>query len=484
LLWISAGLLGGLVAGFLFALSFDSGSTRSTLILPSPSLAHAAQGGGSAIISVADVAEQSLPSVVNISITPKAKAHQSPMFRDPFFREFFRHFNPRGAPPPRRERSLGSGVIVSADGIVITNNHVVAKASKIRVILSDKREFRAKVVGTDPKSDLAVLRLKGAKNLKPIKLGDSDKLRLGDVVLAIGNPFGVGQTVTMGIVSAKGRANMGIVDYEDFIQTDAAINPGNSGGAMINMHGELVGINTAILSRSGGYQGIGFAIPSNMVRPIMKSLLKRGKVIRGWLGVVIQDVTRDLVQAMKLSTKSGVLISDVDRSGPAYKAGLKRGDVVVKLNGKKVSSTGRLRNLVASAGAGAKVKLEFYRKGSLKTLRVKLAELPGKLGAASSYSGAEGGVLDLSVGPLNRDNRRAFNIPARVKYGVVVESVGRNSAASVAGIKPGDVILEVNRAKITSVRRFSQSLHAAKDQVLLLIYRQGSTMFMILNKDK
>jgi serine protease Do len=300
------------------------------------------------------------------------------------------------------------------------------------------------------------------------------------VVLAIGNPFGVGQTVTMGIVSAKGRANVGIVDYEDFIQTDAAINPGNSGGALINMDGELIGINTAILSRTGGYQGIGFAIPTNMVRPIVDSLVKNGKVVRGWLGVVIQEVDQELATALKLPTSQGVLISDVDPAGPAAKAGLQRGDLVVKLNGRKVGSSGELRNLVATAGVNNSINLEFYRDGRLLSKAISLGELPGQV-AEQKQLPVESSA-GLQVAPLTPDIRNKFNIPPRVNFGVVVSGVDRGSLAARAGLRQGDVILEVNRATIKSVNRFNRLFSQAKGRVLLLVYRRGSTMFLILNK--
>jgi serine protease Do len=430
--------------------------------------------------SVAEVAERTLVGVVNISTTRKGQGTvESPYFSDPFFRDFFRHFGP-DRPSPRQERSLGSGVIISTDGLVLTNNHVIADAATIKVVLSDKREVAAKVVGTDPKSDVAVLKLASARNLKPLHFGNSDQMRLGDLVLAVGNPFGVGQTVTMGIVSAKGRANMGIVDYEDFIQTDAAINPGNSGGALVNMKGELIGINTAILSRTGGYQGIGFAIPSNMVRPIMTSLVKTGKVVRGWLGIVIQEVDSDLADAMKLPTRSGVLISDVSPNGPAAKAGLRRGDLVVKLNNQPVDSVGALRNQVAIAGVGTKVKVDFYRDRKLHTVTASLGELPGNPAlAARSPDRAPDGV---GVAPLDRTARQRFNIPGRVNFGVVVTGVKPGSPAGQAGLQSGDVILEINRVTIDSVSRFQQTFSAARGRVLLLVYRRGSTLYMIFNK--
>jgi serine protease Do len=386
-------------------------------------------------------------------------------------------------PRQRRERSLGSGVIVGKDGTLLTNNHVVEHAEKIKVTLADKREFEAKVIGTDPKSDLAVLRLKGEiKDIKPISFGDSSRLRLGDVVIAIGNPFGVGQTVTMGIVSAKGRANVGIVDYEDFIQTDAAINPGNSGGALINMAGELVGINTAILSRSGGYQGIGFAIPANMARPIMESLTKHGKVIRGWLGVAIQDLNKDLAKALGLDTTKGVLIADVTDGSPAAKAGLERGDVVVKVRGEAVDSTGRLRNLVATAGKGAKVKVEVFRKGQRKTFEVELGEMPATAGGVAKIDKREGALGGLTVAGLSPALRDKFSIPKRLTHGVVVQNVAQGSPAASAGLHPGDVILELNREAIKSVEQFARLQRSAKGKVLLLIFRNGSTLYLLLSK--
>ncbi len=460
----------------------------SAKFLPHPAFAYAGENSKSGV-SIADIAEKSLPAVVNISSTKvirqKGGQLRSPFFNDPFFHRFFGdRFRPfGGVPRERRERSLGSGVIVSKDGVLLTNNHVVEHSEKIKVTLADKREFEAKIIGTDPKSDLAVLKLKGEiKDLNPLGFGDSTRLRLGDVVIAIGNPFGVGQTVTMGIVSAKGRANVGIVDYEDFIQTDAAINPGNSGGALINMAGKLVGINTAILSRSGGYQGIGFAIPSNMAKPIMESLTKHGKVIRGWLGVAIQDLNKDLAKALGLENAKGVLIADVTPDSPAQKAGIERGDVVLKINGEQVDSTGRLRNLVATAGKGARVKVELLRKGQRKTLTVELGEIPATMGDVAKLDKDEGVLSGLTVAGLNPALRKEHDIPKRINQGVVVKSIARDSRAAQAGVHPGDVILELNRQIITNVQQFAQLYKNAKGKVLLLVYRQGSTVYLLLSK--
>lgn len=334
-------------------------SSSTTIAAPTPAIARV---GGD--VEISDVAERVVAGVVNIASEKVVRETGGPPQFGPLFNEpFFRHFfggppGPGSRPQERRENSLGSGVIVSHDGVVLTNNHVIENADKIRVALADGRELDAEVVGRDPESDLGVLKLKGElKDLKPLVFGDSDTLRLGQVVLAIGNPFGIGQTVTMGIVSAKGRASVGIVQYEDFIQTDAAINPGNSGGALVNMHGELVGINTAIISRSGGYQGVGFAIPTKMARPIMESLLQHGKVARGWLGVAIQDVTPELREALGVGAEKGVLLSDVTPGSPADKGGLKRGDIVLKLNGQVMDSSAHFAMLSPWQGQKRKCPL-------------------------------------------------------------------------------------------------------------------------------
>ena len=325
------------------------------------SAAHA-QAPGSNPNLISDVAERSLPSVVHIAT---ATAMRRAL---PFGGSGDEAIQPQG---------LGSGVIISKDGLVLTNNHVVQSADRIQVSLSDGRSMEATVIGLDPKSDLAVLRLKGdVRNIKPIKLGNSADLRLGEFVLAIGNPFGLSGSVTLGIVSAKGRANVGIVDYEDFIQTDAAINPGNSGGALVNMKGELVGINTAIMSRSGGYQGIGFAIPTNMAEPIMKALIKDGKVRRGWLGVSIEDVTPELARSIGLKEATGVRIRGIQPGSPAAKAGLRVGDVILSVKGTSVDTSSRLRNLVALIGADKSTSFSVFRDGQTTNVDAKLGELP------------------------------------------------------------------------------------------------------------
>ncbi len=339
----------------------------------------ALKGGGQNDASIADVAAQVVPSVVNIFSTvggPAAGSRGMPPDH-PFFR---RYFGQPSEPRQRQQQSLGSGVIVSEDGVILTNNHVIEKASKIRVVLADRREYSAEIAGSDPQTDLAVLKLElGAGDRVPaLPLGDSGRLRLGDIVLAVGNPFGLGQTVTMGIVSAVGRANVGIADYEDFIQTDAAINPGNSGGALVDMEGHLVGVNTAILSRTGGYQGIGFAVPTKMIEPIMQSLLERGRVERGWLGVIIQDLTTEDAARLGINGERGALIAQVGRGTPAEAAGLEAGDVVSHLDGAAVESSAQLRNAVAMKGADKSVVLGLLRNGKRREVSVKLGALPAE----------------------------------------------------------------------------------------------------------
>jgi serine protease Do len=444
--------------------------------------AHANPLVGGSPSAIADVTEKALPSVVNISTRTVVSASTSPFHRDPFFSDPSRR---RGQ--ERHGQSLGSGVIVSRDGLVLTNNHVVANARDIRLSLADGRELEAEVVGADPKSDLAVLRIKGrVANLEPIRFGDSGALRLGDVVLAIGNPFGIGQTVTMGIVSAKGRANMGIVDYEDFIQTDAASNPGNSCGALINLRGELVGINTAILSRTGSYQGIGFAIPSNMARPIMRSLIDHGRVVRGWLGVEIQPVTPELAEALELGDSRGVVVSNVVQQSPAARAGLRRGDLVVAIDGKPVRQVPQARNTIAAAGANQEIRLDVVREGKRRTVRVKLEELPGEREQRVAQSGGDapggGQELGLVVRPVDAAARRQFKLPAAMDHGVVVTRVEQQGIAARLGLQPGDVILEVNRQRVKTPRDFNQAYAQTGSRVALLVYRDGSAVYLAFSK--
>src|SRR6266403_467907 len=359
-----------------------------------------------------------------------------------FFGDQFEGRTPRRNHGTTRQEGIGSGVVVTKDGYILTNNHVVDGADEVKVALQDGRDFTAKVIGRDPKSDVAVIKI-NAKDLPTVPMADSDKVEVGDVVLAVGNPFGIGQTVTTGIVSATGRTGAVGLDYEDFIQTDAAINPGNSGGALVDAEGRLIGINTAILSRSGGNQGIGFAIPVNLARDVMESLVKDGHVTRGYLGVMIQDVTPDLATEFKLKDSTGALVGDVTPRSPAEKAGLRNGDIIVEFNGKKVTDSRHLKLEVARISPGESVPVKILRDGATKTLEVKVKEMPGTENLAKNdeqNKNDDNGTLNgVTVGDLDSRARQQFDLPPSVK-GVVITDIQPDSAAAEAGLKAGDVI--------------------------------------------
>jgi serine protease Do len=438
----------------------------------------------SATAGYSDIAEQAVKSVVNIASVKvrRDRQPQGPFFNDPFFRFFFRD---RGyMPRERRERALGSGVIVTADGYILTNNHMVADAAELLVVLQDGRELTGKTVGADEKSDVAVIKVE-ATGLTPLPLGDSAKLRLGEVVLAIGNPFGLSHSVSMGIVSALGRANVGINDYEDFIQTDAAINPGNSGGALINTRGELVGINSAIFSRSGGYEGIGFAIPVNMARAIMDSLVKFGKVERGFIGVNIQDLRPEMADQFGLTKPGGALISDVSKGSPADDAGLERGDVVIAFSGQAVNDSSHFRNLISQTPVGTKAELTIVRDKKQRTLAVTIGRNPNEREAplaepADVEREESDSTLGLTVANLTRAALERFDLPPDTQ-GVLVVKLIPDGRAAEAGLRPGDVIMEVNRAPVNEVGAFKRALDKSDNKrALLLVNRGGSTSFVML----
>jgi Do/DeqQ family serine protease len=431
--------------------------------------------------AIAEIVEEVKPAIVNISSTKTIKAQQrtEPFLDDPFFRRFFGDQSPFRAPKERKSMSLGSGVIVDPKGYILTSSHVIQGADEIKVTLPDRRELKGEVVGSDPLTDIAVVKI-GADNLSTIQWGDSDALKVGEIVLAIGSPYGLAGTVTMGIVSAVGRANVGIADYEDFIQTDAAINPGNSGGALVNERGELVGINAAIFSTSGGYQGIGFAVPSNMAKAVMESLIKTGKVVRGWLGVTVQQLTPELAKQFNLKEDKGALIGDVVEGGPAEKAGISRGDVITTYEGKKISEPNQLRNMVANTEPGKEVEMTIVREKKTEKIRVKIGELPAEIqkSTAGEYNNLLRGV---SVQDLTPDLINRLNLPNRLK-GVVVTEVSEDSPAAMV-LTQGDVIQEINRQKIASVKEYEKivsKLNPGED-ILLLIYRGGSSIYITLS---
>jgi len=439
-------------------------------------------------LGLGKVAEMTMPAVVSVASTHVSESRgEMPNlpFEDPFFRRFFGPGSmsplPHGGQQlPRTEHGLGSGVLVNGN-VILTNAHVVEGAKTLEVTTQDRRKLDVELAGADSKSDLAVLRIKSdTKGLKFLDFGDSDAAHLGEVVLAIGNPFGVGETVTMGIISAKGRADLGIADYEDFIQTDAAINPGNSGGALVDLDGHLLGIPTAILSRSGGYMGVGFAIPSNMARPIMQSLLETGHVARSYLGVAIQDVNQDLAQAMGMKNVAGVLVADVAPNGPSAKAGVQRGEVVLSINGKAMNSTGQLRNTVATAGVGKSVELEVWRKGETRKLKVTLAAMPEEKAPPGSGNATAGqpSAFGAVIAPLDSTARQRLDVPDNVRTGVVVTDVEVNSKAFDAGIRAGDVILEVGGAKIASADDLRQAWQKSTGNVAILLLRNGHSLYV------
>jgi serine protease Do len=431
--------------------------------------------------AMAEVTAAVKPAVVNISTSKIVKSpfQDHPLFNDPFFRRFFGDdFGPALKPKDRKLSNLGSGVIVNKDGYILTNNHVVKDADDIQVRLSDKREFKGKVIGADPKSDIAVIKI-DAHELPYINLADSDKLQVGETVIAIGNPFGLSQTVTSGIVSAVGRSNVGISDYEDFIQTDAAINPGNSGGALVNVRGELVGINTAIFSTSGGYQGIGFAIPSNMAKTIMESLISKGKVVRGWLGVSIQPITAEIAKQFKLKDEKGALVGDVMEGSPAEKAGLQRGDIIVEMNGKEIVDPATLRNLVANIGPGKDVQLRFLRDGKMMSTTVRIAELPSDQQMRAAVKKSQQALHGVSVQNITAEIRATLDLPKRVQ-GVLVTDVEEGTPADSV-LQKGDVIMQINQIAIKNVKEYEAALQRLKGQTLSLwIWRNGTAFFVVM----
>jgi serine protease Do len=462
-------------------------ATRFEHLHASLALKMANPGEGSDQMGFAPVVKKVLPAVVNIASSKISKVPagfgESP---DDPFRQFFgngsgRRFNGPSQPPQQREQGLGSGVIMTPDGYILTNNHVVDGATDVTVTLSDKRELKAKVIGTDAKSDIAVVKI-DATNLPTITVADSSKVQVGDYALAIGDPFGVGQTVTMGIVSATGRSNLGIEDYEDFIQTDAPINPGNSGGALVNDRGELVGINTAIISHgSEGSQGIGFAIPANMACDVMEQIVQNGKVTRAYLGVLTQDLTPDVAKAFGEKAPNGALVANVSANSPAQQSGLERGDIIVDVDGKPIADSNALRMTISMMSPGSNVDLKLVRNGSERDVTAKLGTMPTEQAAATPEDNGNGSgssaLSGVSVENLNAESARDLGVSPNTK-GVVVTNVDPASEAAEAGLRRGDIIQEVNRHPVRNASEFEQAVHSSKDKPLLLVNRDGSTIYL------
>jgi len=443
--------------------------------------------------SFSGVVKRVAPSIVKITVQLNARhvsfnrgddGSQVPGMNDPLFRQFFGNRQP--AVPEAPESGLGSGVIVSTDGYIVTNNHVVDGAKQVMVVLSDGRELQATVVGRDPQTDIAVVKV-SAKDLPAITFASSRKVEVGDRVLAIGNPFGIGETVTTGIVSATSRrAGIGLA-YEDFIQTDAAINPGNSGGALVDVEGRLVGINTAILSRSGGFQGVGLAVPADLVGNVVDSLVAHGKVVRGYLGIGIQDMTPTLADSFGLKSLGGALVTDVQPGGPGAKAGLKSGDVVTAIDGQPVDSASRLSLSVGETAPGTKLTLDVLRDGRTEQFSMTTATKPAGDGRggdspAASSSDDQGVLNGVGVGDIDGNARRELNLPERLS-GAVITGVDPASASARAGLREGDVILEINRHPVDSAKTaVDLSASATGKKTLVKLWSHGSTVYVVVDE--
>ncbi|CAG0906205.1 unnamed protein product [Cyprideis torosa] len=438
--------------------------------------------------AISHVAETATPAVVHVDVEKSVKAQQMPsfeFFENPFFEHFFGPDFRQQVPKrqERKQRGQGSGFIINKEGYILTNYHVVSDADEITVTLNDNTKVEAELVGTDPQSDIALIKIDHGNNLPFLPLGDSDKMKVGEWVIAIGNPFGLDQTVTVGVISAKGRSKVGLNEYENFIQTDAAINPGNSGGPMLNIYGEVVGINSALYSRTGGYMGIGFAIPVNMVKAIKDQLMNNGKVIRGWLGVVIQDVNEDLAQSFGLEKARGILISEVQKDSPADKAGIEQGDIIVSLNGVELKNSSDLRNRVAMVVPGTKTDVGIIRNGKEQSIKVKIGEQPKNFargGKSYDPGGAFYEKYGLSFQELTPE--LAEQLGYRDEEGVLIGDVEPDSAADSAGLQPGQLIQEINKKRVTSLDDVDKVMKQSTDtgRILLRVHSGRYSQYVVL----
>jgi serine protease Do len=486
------GFIGGMVIASKFGLTFEAGRSKK-----SAGMAQTQAGltEGRSLADQLSEAFEKASEKVNPSIVPifakQVVEVQNPFafptdpFRDFFGDDFFKRFF--GTPPEQQKQtvhSLGSGVIVAKDGYILTNNHVVNGAEELTVVLADQKKYPAKLIGTDPQTDMAVIKI-DATDLTAATLGNSDEVKVGQWVIAVGNPFQLMHTVTAGIISAKGRSKMGLADYEDFFQTDAAINPGNSGGALADLDGNVIGINTAINSPSGGNVGIGFAIPINMASQVMEALISKGKVTRGYVGLLLQDLDEDLAKAMKLKNSQGVLVGDVTAGGPADKAGIKRGDVIIEIDGKKVENSFQLRNLVAQTKPGTLVTFTLIREGQQMQVKVLLGERPKELGAGrqtEEKQPKEQTYQKLGISAQTLTPEIADQLGYKNQEGVVIIDVAGGSPAEDAGLQQGDLIMEINQVKIRTVQDFKTALARLRsgDSAALLVRRGENTFYVAI----
>ncbi len=490
--WTSMILAVGFVAGVGFVTLLGSGNNVQFRQASAQDTVTQVTPQGREMLEQFSAAFESAAAKVNASVVPiyseQVKVVQNPFaFGDDPFRQFFGNdmFRQFFGNQPQQQKevvhALGSGVIVSKDGYILTNNHVVKGASKLTVMLGDKKKYKAKLIGTDPQTDVAVIKI-DAKDLPVATLGNSDEVKVGEWVIAVGNPFELMHTVTAGIISAKGRSSVNLTDYEDFIQTDASINPGNSGGALADLDGNVVGINTAIYSPSGGNIGIGFAIPVNMAKEVMRQLIKHGKVIRGFLGVDIQNIDESMAKAMKLKTTEGALVSDVNKDSPAEKGGLKVGDIITAVNGEKVTNSDELRNKIADIEPGTTVKLTLIRKENEMTVDVTLGQRPSDEQLTEGESGGEqestSKKLGITVENLNATLAKQLGIQST--SGVVITNVDQGSPADDAGVKKGDVVEQADQVPVKNVDEFNKAIGKLKSgESVALLLKRGSTTFFV-----
>jgi serine protease Do len=487
-----------ILAAVLLAVGFIGGITFLATLGSHPNSAETGQTvtvspQARALLKDFSTAFEAAAADVNPSVVPifseQVKTIQNPFgssddpFRQFFGDDFFKHFFGNAMPKEQKQtvHALGSGVIVSRDGYILTNNHVVQGADKLTVVMGDKKKYTAKVIGTDPQSDIAVIKI-DAKDLPMANLGNSDSVRVGEWVIAIGNPFQLMHTVTAGIISAKGRSSMDLAEYEDYIQTDASINPGNSGGALADLDGRVIGINTAIYSPSGGNVGIGFAIPINMARKLMDQLIAKGKISRGYLGLLPQDIDDDLAKALKLGTTTGSLVGDVTAGGPADKAGIKRGDIITKFNGTVIENSTQLRNLVAQASPGSSVKVTVLRDGKEKEITVVLGERPtttaGRAPGQEKPEEEASKKMGFTVQNLTADIAKQLGY--QKDHGVVITAVTPGSPAEDAGLHQGDLVKQVNKVDVRSVEDFNRVVAKVQNgDVVALLVRRGSNTFYV-----